>query len=299
MGVCFAFHHHIKGRRAIHITEVHSGAVGGMLQTKGEDGVVQSGHGVHGALVVGVGDDKARIGNQFRELVEGPLDVVQVLEEIQMVFLHVQNDRHGGIEAEEAVAVFAGFQNDGVSVAHPVTGVEQGQRAADHDRGVRLSGHENVGAHGSGRGLAVGAGDAQGVGVVLHDGAPGLGTLVNGDAPCNGSGDLRVAVVDGGGADHEVAVAQVFGVVADGDLNTQGAEMLDGVAFRHVGALDRQALAPEDFRQGAHGHAADTDQVDPLAGHQIITDGVGIVHHGERPSFPKRFLPYSREKSVA
>ena len=38
------------------------------------------------------------------------LDVPQILEEIQMVGLYVQNHRHSGVKAEEAVAVFTGFR---------------------------------------------------------------------------------------------------------------------------------------------------------------------------------------------
>ena len=287
MGVFLAPDHHIKGRRTIYIAEVRGGAVGGMLQAKGEHRAIQTRHGVHGALVVGVGNDVARMGHQLRELVEGVLNVVEVLEEVQVVLLHIQNHRHRGIEAEEAVAVFAGLQDDGVAVAHPVAGMEQRQSAADHDCGVCLGGHENVGAHGSGRGLAVGTGDTQGVGIMLHDGAPGLSTLIDGDATGHRSGDFRVAVVHSGGADHEIAVTQVFGIVADGHGDTKRAEVLDCIALRHVRALDRQPHAPQNLRQGAHGHAADTHQVDTLAGHQIITNGMGIVHHEECSSFPK------------
>ena len=135
------------------------------------------------------------------------LDVPQILEEIQMVGLYVQNHRHSGIKAEKAVAVFAGFQNNGVAVAHPVAGVEQGQCPADHHGGVLLRRHKNVGAHGSGGGFAVGAGNTQGVGVFPHQGTPGLRPLVDGNAPGDGAGDLRVAVMDGGGADHKIAVS--------------------------------------------------------------------------------------------
>ena len=112
------------------------------------------------------------------------LDVPQILEEIQMVGLYIQNHRHSGIKAEEAVAVFAGFQNNGVAVAHPVARVEQRQCAADHHGGVLLRRHKNVGAHGGGGGFAVGAGDAQGVwGSCASMAAPGLGPLIDGECP--------------------------------------------------------------------------------------------------------------------
>ena len=163
--------------------------------------------------------------------------------------------------------------------------MEQGQGAADHNGGVLLRRHENMGAHGGGCGFAVGAGDAQGVFVPAHQGAPGLGPLIDGDAPGDGSGDLRVAVVDGGGADHEVAVPQVFGVVADGHGDAFGPQTLHGVAVRHIGALDQQALAGQHLRQGAHGHAADAYQMGALAGDQKLGNRLGIVHH-------KKDLPF-------
>ena len=132
----------------------------------------------------------------------------------------------------------------------------------------------------------MGAGDAEGVGVALHDGPPGLGPLIDRDAPGHGPGDLGIAVMDGGGADHEVAVPQVLGAVAQVNGDAQGLEVLDGGALAHVGALDPEPHAPQDFRQGAHGNAADAHKVGPLAGHQIVADGERIVHHREA-SFPK------------
>ena len=155
-----------------------------------------------------------------------------------------------------------------------------------------------MGAHGGGGGLAVGAGDAQGVRVVLHNRPPCLGTLIDGNATGHGTGNLRVAVVDGGGANHEVAVAQVLRIVADGHGDAQGAQVLHSVAVGHVGALDGQAHAPQYLGQGAHGHAADAHQMDALAGDQIITNGIRIVHHGNGLPFKNSFSHCGRRKSV-
>ena len=296
VGVFLTANHHIEGGAAIGLAQIGGGAVVGVVQTKGEHRVGKARHGVQGALVVGVDDDGALGGYQLSEPVEGVLDVVQVLEEVQVVGFHVQNHRHRGEEAQKAVAVFAGLQDDGVAMAHPVAGVEQGQGAADHDGGVGFGGHEDVGAHGSCGGLTVGAGDAQSVGVALHDGAPGLGPLVDGDAPCHGAGDLGIAVVDGGGADHKVAVSQVLRVVADGHGDAQGPQVLHRVALRHVGALDCQAHTPQYLCQGTHGHAADAHQVDPFAGHDIVTDGIGIVHHGNGLPFKNACRLHWRKK---
>ena len=72
--------------------------------------------------------------------------------------------------------------------------------------------------------------------------------------------------MDGGGADHGVAVFQILGGVADGHLHAQGPQVPDGVAVRHVGALHHKAHALQYLGQRAHGYAADTGQMDALAG---------------------------------
>ncbi|SCJ11209.1 Uncharacterised protein [uncultured Blautia sp.] len=44
-----------------------------------------------------------------------------------------------------------------------------------------------------------------------------------------------------------------------------------------------EAHAPQHLRQGAHGHAADAHQMGPLAGDDIVADGMEIVHHEKTP----------------
>ena len=60
---------------------IGGGAVGGMVQAEGEDGMLQPGHRLHGAGVVRVDDDGPRRGHQLRKPAEGVLDVGQILEE--------------------------------------------------------------------------------------------------------------------------------------------------------------------------------------------------------------------------
>ena len=90
--------------------------------------------------------------------------------------------------------------------------------------------------------------------------------------------------MDGSGADHQIAVPQVFGVVADGHGDAQGPEVADRVALRHVGALDMEAHAPQHLRQGAHGHAADADQVDAF-----LIFNVGLIDRAIYPKPPDTF----------
>ena len=297
MGIELTVDQHIKHRQTVLLMEIGGCAVRRTLQTEGDDRVLQPLDGIHGPLVVGVDDDMPRRRHQLGKLVERVLNIIEILEKVQMVRFHIQNHSNRGEKAEKAVAVFAGFQNDGVAVAHPVTGMKQRQRAADHDGGVCLGGHKDVSAHGGGSGFAVGACYAQGIGIVLHNGAPGLGPLVDRDAPGHSAGNLRIAVVDGGGADHELTVPQVIGIEADGHGDTQGAQVADGITFRHIGALDLEPHAPQDLRQRTHGHAADADQVYAFAGNQVFADGIRIVHHRTETSFPnKRPALQRREK---
>ena len=192
---------------------------------------------------------------------------------------------------EEAVAVLAGLQDDGIPPAYPVAAVEHGKGAADHNSGVLLRGHENVGGHGGGGCLTVGAGDAQGVFILLHDGPPGLRSLKDGDAVGAGGGDLRVVVMDGGGADEELRPLDVLGYVAHMDGDAQGAQMLHRGTVAHVAALDLKAHAVKDLRQGAHGYAADAGQVDPAAGLDIGLNGKFHLGHGTKLPPEAVFIP--------
>ena len=222
MGIDLPVDHHIEHRAAVEEGHVVRHAVRRpILHGEGEHRVLQSLHGVPRAGVVGIGDDVAPLGYQIGKGMEGVLDIRQILEKVQMVLLHVKDHRHRGEEVQEGVAVLAGLQNDGVPLPHPIAGVQQRQRAADHHRGISSGLHEDVGGHGGGGGLAVGTGKAHGICVFLHDGAPGLRPLIYGDAPCDGPGDLRVLVVDGGGADHQIAVLEILRRVADGPVDAQ------------------------------------------------------------------------------
>ena len=229
--------HDVKGGHgadALHVGGVH---VRGICHAVGDYMALQAGHRVHGIFVVPVHHHVAGLRrNVGGEFPEGLLDVLNILEKVQMVGLNIGDDRHGGEEFQERVIVFAGLHDDCVALAHAVAGgLQQGQGAADHDGGILLRGHHDMGAHGGGGGLAVGAGDAQGVIVVPHYGAPGLRPLEHRDSTAAGLYDLRVVVMDGRGADDELRVRlYVFGPVADEHFYTHGAQVLHLVAVRDV-----------------------------------------------------------------
>ena len=131
--------------------------------------------------------------------------------------------------------------------------------------------HGDMGHHGGGGGLAVGAGEADGVLIGGHDIAPGLGPLKYRDPGLDRGGDLRVFVVDSGGADDAVRSLNVLGTVADGHGNAGLDQMIGGLALVHIRAGDRDAHAVEHHAQGAHGYAADADEMDVLAGLEVFS----------------------------
>ena len=94
-----------------------------------------------------------------------------------MVSLNIEDYSQSGCKIQKRIAVFAAFQHDGITLAYPVAGIQQGQITADHDRGIKTRFHENVGHHGSCGGLAMGTGNTDRILICLHNDTPGLGTL--------------------------------------------------------------------------------------------------------------------------
>ena len=278
----------VEGGGAVIPAEVLPAAICRMIQAKGKQG--QTLQRVHGAGIVSVGDDVAVGRYQLGEAAEGVLDVVQIFEKVQMVGIYIQHHCHSGEKVEKAVAVFAGFQDNGISFAHPVAAVEHGEGAADHNGRICVGGHKNVSGHGGGSGFAVGAGNAHRVFVSLHNGAPGFCPFKNRDTLLVGRGDFGVVIMDGGGTDQKFRPFNVLGAVAHSDRDTQAPQVLHSGAVLHVTALDLQAHAVQDLCQRTHGNAADTREVDPAAGNDIGLDFGIDMGHGTG-SFPNGFWP--------
>ena len=213
-----------------------------------------------------------------------------------MVGLDVENDRDGGEEAQERVAVFAALGDDGVAVADAVAGVKQRQCAADHHGGVGVRRHEDVRRHAGGGRFAVRAGDAQGVAVAVHDRAPRLRPLKDRDAACDRAGDLGIVIVDGGGADDKIGIAEIVRRVTDGHGNAQRAQALHGGGVVHVAALHGESHGMQDLGERAHRHAADAGEVHPLAGHEIGIDIHSVFLPKSTHSDSLRHLPKSARK---
>ena len=97
-----------------------------------------------------------------------------------------------------------------------------------------------------------------------------------------GLGDLRVVIVDGGGADDEIGALHVLRPVADGHRDAQGAEVLHRGAVVHIRAGDFDPHFVEHLGQRRHGDAADAHQMGGTAGGQIVVN-IGIGHGFTHP----------------
>ena len=148
--------------------------------------------------------------------------------------------------------------------------MEQRQVAADHHRGVQIGFHQDVGQHGGRCGFSVGAGNADGVLVGLHDLAPGLCPLKHGDAGGTGGGNLRVVVVGGSGADNAGSALNILRMVSDGNGNTLLLQFSGAVGRAHIRAGNLHPHALEHQTQRAHRNAADAHQMHVTAGCEIF-----------------------------
>ena len=116
--------------------------------------------------------------------------------------------------------------------------------------------------HGRGGGLTVRSGDAEGVFIALHNCAPRLRTLVNGDTQLPCTDDLRVIVVSGGGADDKIRVLRdVVAVVTNVNVYAKPAKMGGALALCNVGAADAEPAADEHLGKRRHGNATYTDEM--------------------------------------
>ena len=254
--------------------DVGSGDPVSLPQAKGHIGDALQ--GLHRVGVVSVGHHA--VGGHTGKFMEGFLNIRQILEVVQVVRLHVQHNGDGRVEIQKGVAVFAAFQHNGVAIAHPVSGVEQGQIAADHHRGIGPRLHENVGHHRGGRGLSVGAGNADGIFIGFHNFAPGLGPLEYRDPGGPGRGDLRIVIVGGGSADQAVGSGNVPGVVADVHMDAVGDQFVCRYRGAHIRTGNGHAHSLQHKSQRPHGYAPDAHQMHMAARLQVCGNILIFIH---------------------
>lgn len=90
-------------------------------------------------LVIAVGDDQTVCRDEGGKFPERPLHVLKILEKVQMIGDHVENDRSGREEVQERIAVFAAFENDRVALADAMPRASSGRKPPIMIVGSRLA----------------------------------------------------------------------------------------------------------------------------------------------------------------
>ena len=103
---------------------VHIGGVNPVLLPQAKGNIVNALHCRNGVGVITVGNYAK--GCQRGKLMERFLNILQILEIVQMVCFHIQDHRQSGEEIQERITVFAAFQQDRISMTHPMPCMEQG-----------------------------------------------------------------------------------------------------------------------------------------------------------------------------
>ena len=201
-----------------------------------DTGAVDACNCLHGVGGVVVDDNGAVFRNQLAEAVERMNDIINVLEEVQMVCIDIEHNGNRRVEAEEGVGVLAGLSDEVIMRADAQRAADGVQIAADHDRRVGTAFDTNHRQHGSGCGLAVGAGYTNGMLVLQHNLAPRLCAFHNRNAQLACVRDFRIVIVNSGGADYEVCAVYVFRQMCVCNAGAQLGQFVCDVGFRAVRA---------------------------------------------------------------
>ena len=246
--------------------------------------------------------EQAVLGQQGDEPPEDVVDVVQAGVVGVVVELHVGHDRDLGAQEQQAAVALVGLGDEPLARAHAGVGADVVELAADEEGRVEAGLAQHVGDHRRGGRLAVGAGHGDAA-AQLHDAGEHLGAPQHRQAGGARRAQLRVALGDGRGRHDQGGVAEVGGVVADGDRDA-GLDEVTRVARRlEVRAAHVDAELVEHRGDAAHARAADADEVDRLrevprlVAHQplaLVSSGCprpGRPRAARRPACPARRWP--------
>ena len=116
----------------------------------------------------------------------------------------------------------------------------------------------------------MGTGNTDRILVRLHDNAPGLSPLKDGDTGSACSRDLGIIVVNGSGTDHAVGTGNILSPMADVYTNSLADQFISRNRRIHIRAGNFKAHALQNQTQRAHRNAADAYQMYTLTGNQML-----------------------------
>ena len=255
----------IGGAAELIIGDIVRGIVEAVVMAVGHD---LCGESLHDLLVfrnLAADDDSAVIRRIAGKEAEGMTDIRQILEEIQMVRLHVQDDRHRREKAQEAVGVLAGFHHKVLRPAHADIAADGIQHSAERNRRVTLRGHENLRDHGCGRGLSVSTGNGDGVAVMLHYLSQKLRSRQHRNAAHLCRRKFRIVRMNRCGIDdHADVIGDILRLLSVENLRSHPFQVSCQVRPVGIRTADRKLVIQKNLCQAAHADAADADKMHSL-----------------------------------
>ena len=266
---------------------VHCAEAGFLIDAEREHRAVNGVDHIHRVAVVHVEHDRA--GKQGK-LLERHLQAAHRAVILQVIVINVQNNAHKRGQMQESLTVFAGFDHNVIAVASFAVTADQWQLAADYGGGVFAGQFQHGRDHAGGGGFAVGAGNADAVGIHAADITQHHAALHGGNAAGAGSFQLRVFIMDGGAVNHQLGIAQMGGVMLQIYCHAHGALGLGDLGFFHIAAGNGQPAAVQDLDQGIGSGTAAADKMHML--HTIKQ--MGIIAADKRHKFHLKKIRHSR-----
>ena len=205
-------------------------------------------------------DGEAVEGHVLDELAEGFAHLVEGAVVVEVLRVDIGDQRHVGRQLDEGAVGFVRLDHHPVAGAHARIGAVGVDDAAIDDGRVEAAGIEQRRHHRGGGGLAVGAGDRDRL-LEPHQLGQHLGAAHHRQQALARRLELGIVALDRRGDDHHPRLAEIGGVVADGDGNPQLAQALDVGVVGEVGALHPVAEIDQHLGDAAHADAADADEM--------------------------------------
>ena len=233
-----------------------------MLQTIGENMTWKATGNSLVFRCISIDDQSSVRRKKLSKFPEGMTDIVNILEEVQMVGIHVQDHADLREEAQEAVGIFTCFCDESFRVADTDIPVDGRKDSAYTDSGATVALKKDVGNHGSCGGFSVGTGNGDRCIVVTHDLAEKFRTCEHWEPFFFCTGKFRVVRMDRCCVDNHIDI--IFDIGCTLSVVDDGTTFLECTCKRTgfgIGTGDTEVFLKKDLGKAAHADAADTDKM--------------------------------------
>ena len=187
---------------------------------------------------------------------EGMADIINILEEIQMIRLHVEDHLCRGMEGQETVGILARLSHKIVLPADADVAADGRKNTPDADCRIHLGNQRRCG------GLPVCAGDVDGLIVGCHHLAEKLGPCEHREAAADRARIFRVIRMNGGGIDHHIGVRRyIICSLTKTNLRSLLLQAACQRGFMRIRSAYGKTAAQKDPGDAAHADSSDADKM--------------------------------------